>query len=369
MTQRHMRDLIEQARDLEPRTEQGRRNFLKLCAAAGIAPTLLSVWSGAARASNPKEIVLSAWGGEGRTAFRTAYMDPFTKATGIRMDYDSSPDDGKIKAMVENGNVIWDVMDLDGFEAIKLGKQGFLRTIDYSVVNRLALPGLASDYGAPAYLLSYVLAYDSQKFGANPPKNWADFWNVSKFPGKRGLWKWMGGSLEAALMADGVDKDKVYPIDTQRAFNKLKVLKPNVLLWDSGADSLQLLRDGEVSMACIWHTRANAIQRESKGRFRYTWEQGLASCDVWSVPKNNPAGDQVWQFIKFVQGIEPQLKLLSALGNGPVTPAATAQVPATLRADNPGTPENWAKQCKVDPAWWAQNYDATLQRYTDLMSS
>ncbi|CAE6851739.1 hypothetical protein R69746_07385 [Paraburkholderia aspalathi] len=369
MTQRHLRDLIEQAQDLEPRTEQGRRNFMKLCAVAGIAPTLLSVWSASARASTAKEIVLCAWGGEARNAFRNAYMDPFSKASGIKMDYDSSPDDGKIKAMVENKNVIWDVMDLDGFAAIKLGKQGFLRPIDYSVVSRVTLSGLASDFGAPAYLLSYVLIYDAQKFGANPPKSWVDFWNVGKFPGKRGLWKWMGGSLEAALMADGIDKDKVFPLDVNRAMNKLKELKPNVLLWDSGADSLQLLRNGEVSMACVWHTRANVIQRESKGRFRYTWEQGLASCDVWGVPMNNPAGNDVWQFIKFVQGIEPQLKLLSQLGNGPVTLAATAAVPQALREDNPGTPENWARQCKINPEWWAQNYDATLQKYTDLMSS
>ncbi|EDT39004.1 ABC transporter substrate-binding protein [Burkholderia ambifaria] len=369
MTNRYLQDLLDQARELQTATSQRHRDFLRLCAAAGLAPTLLAAGAKDALGANPKEIVLSAWGGEARSAFRSAYMDPFTKASGIRMGYDSSPEDGKIKAMVENRNVIWDVMDLDGFAAIKLGKQGFLRPIDYSVVGRNALPGLASDFGVPSYLLSYVLVYDARKFGANPPKNWVDFWNVGKFPGKRGLWKWMGGALEAALMADGVDKDKVYPIDVPRALKKLKELRSSVLLWDSGADSLQLLRSGEVSMACIWHTRANVLQRESSGRFRYTWEQGLASCDVWGVLKNNPSGDAVWQFIKFVQGVEPQVRLLSLLGNGPVTPAATAAVPQALRADNPGTPENWAKQCKVNPDWWAQHYEATLAQYTDLISS
>lgn len=367
MNKNYIEDLIDQANALKPRTKSGRRNFLKLCAATGVAPTLLSLWSQDAHAA--KEIVLSAWGGEGKNAFQQAFMQPFTKATGIPMAYDSSPDDGKIKAMVENKNVIWDVMDLDSFSAIKLGKQGFLRPIDYSIVKRDALPGLSSEFGAAGYLLSYVLAYDTQKFGKNPPTSWRDFWDVKKYPGKRGLWKWMGGSLEAAIMADGVDKDKVYPIDVNRAMKKLKELQSHVVLWDSGADSLQLLRNGEVSMACIWHTRANAIQKETKGRIGYTWNQGLASCDVWSVPKNNPAGDQVWRFIAFAQNVEPQIRLLQLLGNGPITPQATHAVPDALRKDNPGTPENWALQCKVNPQWWAENYEATLQKYTDLMSS
>ncbi|MCA3841127.1 MAG: ABC transporter substrate-binding protein, partial [Burkholderia sp.] len=102
MTNRYLQDLLDQARELQPATSPRRRDFLRLCAAAGLAPTLLSAGVKDALASNPKEIVLSAWGGEARSAFRSAYMEPFTKASGIRMGYDSSPEDGKIKAMVED---------------------------------------------------------------------------------------------------------------------------------------------------------------------------------------------------------------------------------------------------------------------------
>ena len=53
----------------------------------------------------------------------------------------------------------------------------------------------------------------------------------------------------AALIADGVPMEKLYPIDANRAFKKLEQLKPHVLVWwNSGAQSVQILQDGEVDM-------------------------------------------------------------------------------------------------------------------------
>ena len=56
-------------------------------------------------------------------------------------------------------------------------------------------------------------------------------------------------ALETALIADGVPMDKLYPLDVDRAFKKLEQLKPHVLVWwSSGAQSAQVLKDGEVDM-------------------------------------------------------------------------------------------------------------------------
>ena len=103
--------------------------------------------------------------------------------------------------------------------------------------------------GGGAQARSYVIAFDAKRFGKNPPKSWADFWDVKKYPGKRTLYKWMSANLECALLADGVAPDKLYPLDVDRALRKIEELMPHVVThWSTGAESQQLLRDGEASM-------------------------------------------------------------------------------------------------------------------------
>ncbi|MDM0031778.1 ABC transporter substrate-binding protein [Variovorax sp. J22P271] len=367
MNEKYLLELIEQARVLRPRTPAGRREFIRACAAAGIAPTLLL---GAASKSlaAAKEIVVANWGGDSTKAMKAAFGSPYAKATGSAVVFDVGPLEGKIKAMVDNQRTVWDAMAIDAFSAISLGKQGYLRAIDYAIVGRDQLPGTASEFGVPAYLVSHVLTYDARRFGKNPPRAWSDFWDVEKFPGKRALWKWMGGALEAALMADGVAKDQVFPMDVPRALRRLEALKSHVILWDSGAESQQMVRQREVSMASIWHSRATLLRKETAGAIDFTWHEGVAANDAWSVPKGNPAGDDVWRFLAFVQTVEPQLVLLRQLGVGPTTHQATTASPEDIRQSNPGSPENMAVQCKVDTRWWADNYQATLRQYSALFA-
>ena len=38
-------------------------------------------------------------------------------------------------------------------------------------------------------------------------------------------------TIPAALVADGVPKDKLYPLDLDRAFKKLDEIKPHIKVW------------------------------------------------------------------------------------------------------------------------------------------
>ena len=51
-----------------------------------------------------------------------------------------------------------------------------------------------------------VLAYNTEKDPAGQvPAGWSDYFDTTKFPGKRGMWDYSeGGIFEVALMADGV---------------------------------------------------------------------------------------------------------------------------------------------------------------------
>src|SRR3546814_12005440 len=87
-------------------------------------------------------------------------------------------------------------------------------------------------------LWSYVIGYDGDRIKGPGPQSWADFWDMKRFPGKRGMRRTPKYSLEFALMADGVPADRVYPMlrtpaGVDRAFRKTDETKPHVV-WRSG---------------------------------------------------------------------------------------------------------------------------------------
>jgi putative spermidine/putrescine transport system substrate-binding protein len=194
----------------------------------GAAATLAAVAACPAQAAAPRVVVCN-WGGEGIKAQGAAWGQPFTKHSGIPVEFDGSgPTFGKVRTMVESGNVVWDVCDANLAVAIDLGRKGYLEKIDWSIVDKSKVrPGFWNDWGVSHFVYSFVLAYDKVKFKDKPPRSWADFWNVKGFPGSRALSARTLGSLEAALMADGVParKEALYPLDEKRALAKIKTLK------------------------------------------------------------------------------------------------------------------------------------------------
>jgi putative spermidine/putrescine transport system substrate-binding protein len=216
---------------------------------------------------------------------------------------------------------------------------------------------------------STIIAWDKQKLGEGP-QNWAEFWDVRRFPGKRTMRRSMHAVLEAALMADGVAPDKVYPIDVDRAFRKVREIKDHVIWWNAGADSQQLLRTGEVTAGAVWSTRARLTGEDTQGRIAYRWNQGLVHAAVWVVPKGPPAGrDWAMRFVDSTLVPERQVALLRALGTGPANPAAAALVPPELKPHNPMDPDNLRLQLVTDEPWYAQNYIEVFSRFSDLITS
>lgn len=347
-----------------------RRRFLGALGALGVIPLGLR-FSPAHAAS--EELVVVNWGGDAQPAFERIWADPFAEApAGMPTVVDGAgPSSGKIKAMVESGAVVWDVCDRNLPASIDLGQQGLLEPVDWSVVDPDKLREThRTDWGVGSYLYSFALTWDSAAL-EQAPQTWADFWNRKDFPGTRTLRNNFEGMLEAALMADGVEADAaaLYPVDVERAFEKIREIREDTIFWTSGSQSQELFRNREVTMGNLWHTRALLLREETEGRVQFDFNQAILFAGAWIVPKGNPAGAKAWDFIASTQDPESQVALFEALGNGPVNPAAGAMVPEDLRADDPGSPENFARQVAVDARWYAENYADVLNRYTDLIAS
>ncbi|MCP1647850.1 ABC transporter substrate-binding protein [Pseudomonas nitroreducens] len=366
----HQQDCIEVLIEKTRRGQIDRRTFLKGMGLMAALP--LALRNGVSFAAGDKPLVVVNWGGDAIKAFGKAWTEGFSKATGIPTKIDGSgPTEGAIRTQLSSGRVSWDVVDAESSILQNLGKEGLVQPIDYNVVSRdKVLPGFAYEYGIADYMLSYVIAYDSERFGDKAPKTWADFWDVKTFPGKRTLYKWMNGMLEAALLADGVTPDKLYPLDVPRAMKKIEELKPHVLaFWGSGAETQQLLIEGEVSMGAIWNTRAQVITEDSEDRIKWTFDNALLGCSNWGVLKGNPAGTEAaMKFIAYAQDPQSQVELFKMFGNGPANPAAAALIPEDRKHLNCTDPANLPKQIMLSHEWYTDHYAATLEQYLTHIS-
>lgn len=342
----------------------GRRAVL-----AGIgAATLTGALPARAQA---KEIAMVNWGGDNHRWLERVYMKPYEAATGTRFSADTAgPTVGRLRTKLQGGKVDWDVADAVPHTAYQLADLGLMDEIDYGVVDKSkVIPEFVYPHAVANGVFSNVLTFDASKFGGRKPAGWADLWNVKDFPGKRTLWRGFNGVLEIALMADGVPLDKIYPIDVDRAFAKIREIKPHTIFWNSGSESQQMFRDGEVALGSIWSTRASFVKEDTKGKVDFTFNQGVMVPGVWIVPKGNPAGKEVYRFIASTQDPKRQVEMLLGYGYGPANPAASALVPAELRWKDPLSPENLSRQLRIRSEWYKDNYDKVQPRFLELISS
>jgi putative spermidine/putrescine transport system substrate-binding protein len=358
--------LIEGARAYQA-GRMDRRTFLALCGMAGVATAAVAAGDAKAAAD---QIVLWNWGGSSEECHGSAIGKPFTAETGIPLAFDTSgPLQGKIKEMVDSGKVTADVCDADLFDAVALGKTGHLEPIDYSVVSKdRTVNGYALEHGISVILYGYAFVYDTEAYGDNPPTSWKDFFDVEKFPGKRSLYKWANGSLEAALMADGVSKDALYPLDLDRALAKIKAIKDHSIYWGSGSEAHAMVVNGEVSMGMIWQNRGRNMEIDTEGRYKLVMNEALAMPGAYIVPRGNPAGADVMKFIATAQSVPSQLEIFQCLGMTPANPEAFAMLAGEDEQYAITSAVNIDRVAFNDPVWWGENTDAAVNAFLDAIS-
>ncbi len=315
------------------------------------------------------DVVMANTGGDTMKILAATFGANYEKATGGKMIMDGSgPSNGRIRAMEDAHNVIWDICDLGPQAVGELGPIGMLERIDYTIVDRnKAFPEFTYEYGLCDYFFSHVLVWDTKAVKRAPVIT--DFFDLKNFPGKRMVRKDAQPMLELTLMADGVPPDKLYPLDRDRALRKLASIKDNILFWETGAQTQSWLRDGEVVMGFMPNTRANLLKAETGGRIDWSFGGGVLMPSCWVVPANNPAGKQAMVALATTQDPATQVALLKANGSGPANPHADDLVPPELRATNPSSAVNVAVQCKMNAEYWMKNYADNLKAYLAMIAS
>ncbi len=205
--------------------------------------------------------------------------------------------------------------------------------------------------GVPAFQTSLVLAWD--KMRDTSPPGWPDFWDVARSPGKRGLPRQPRGTLEIALMADGVAPADVYRVlasasGVTRAFHKLDQLRPYIVWWADGAAAHKALATGEVRMtaapASYWPSGSAAIGQQ--------WAGALLDDLSWVVPRGAPDPDAAWRFMR--QQAQPSwqasvTELIPVVG---LAPGVQDALPDDLLARTAAAPHRAERMLAIDDVFW-----------------
>ena len=301
--------------------------------------TLTTALTGLAFAAQAADVTVMSWGGAYTQSQVEAYHKPFAAATGNNVvSVDSDNPAPAVKAQVEAGNVTVDVADVEYADAIRLCDEGLVEEIDPASLPAAPdgtpaaedfLPGALTDCAVSTIVFSTVFAYDTTKF-AEGPTSIADFFDLEKFPGKRGMRKGAKVNLEMALMADGVPAAEVYdilgtPEGVDRAFAKLDTIKGDTVWWEAGAQPPQLLADGEVAMTTAYNGRIFGAAVGEGKPFATVWDGQVYEYDLFVIPKGAPNPEGALEFVKFAtstQALADQAKWISygpaRLSSGPL---------------------------------------------------
>jgi putative spermidine/putrescine transport system substrate-binding protein len=331
--------------------------------AAGLGPLILTERT----IAQTRTLYVNGWGGNWTKGEQEAFYKPFTDATGVIVKAVTPVSFAKIKAQATTGTYEWDITAVNRTQVTRAGREGYLEPVDTSILKDSDLyPGAVSEFSVSYCYTGTPLAYRKENFPNGGPRSWADFWDIQKFPGPRALYNGAQWAIPYALLADGVAKDKLYPLDIDRALRKLDEIKPHLKLWwTQGPQVQQLLRDGEVYMAPIFSSAAAQMNNEGRGRpLEVVWNGALLYSTDWCVSKGAPNRKLAWEFIKFASDAKRQAVFSSISMNGSANPKAFDFLDAQLAKDMGTYPENRNLAFTADYAWEVSNIETMTERFT-----
>lgn len=318
-----------------------------------------------------RDLTVVSWGGTFQDAQRELFFKPFAEKTGKPvLDEAWEGGYGVLQSKVKAGQPNWDVVQVEA-EELALGcADGIYEKLDWTKLGgkESYIDAGASDCGAGHIVWTVALTYDGNKLTGETPQSWADFWDVKKFPGKRGLRKGAKYSLEIALMADGVPADQVYdvlstPEGVDRAFKKLDELRPNLVWWEAGAQPLSLLQTGDVVMSTAYNGRITGLNKTEGTNLKLVWNQSIYAVDSWVILKDAENKDAGLDFIAFANAPENLSKLPEHVAYGLPVKAAAEMVDPKLAPDLPTYADNLKVSIPLDVDFWVDNSEELTQRF------
>ena len=364
-----LRDVLMETRCLP------RREFIRVLGKMAAGSALLSPLAVLSARAEEKPMTYYTYGGAWKQAIMKAFGEPFTKKTGIPVQYQEPYNFAKMRAMHEAHAQQIDAVTVSGMEVIVAERIGMITPLDWSLIDKSQLSEVQLQrpnvIGGAAQSMN--VCYSTKKWPGDPhPNSWADFWNVDKFPGRRSLRRDPLWTIEAAVKADGVKDSEFYPIDVDRAFRSLDRIKPHVKTWWSdNSQAQQLMEQEEVDLIHMTNGRASQSILDHKAPFAFVWNEATYSGhgEGWIVPTGcpNPIGGM--KFLDIVGRAEYQAVFARLLYYAPQNPKAIPLLDDKIAKLMPSYPDNEKLAHLINFQWWADNQATVARRFEQWLQS
>ena len=329
-------------------------------------------------------LTVVSWGGSYAKASVEGYHEAFTAETGIEIkleDYNGGL--AQVRAQVEAGSVHWDVVDVELADGVRGCEEGLFELLDPASLppgaNGEAAaddydPDMITECGANQLYYSTVYAYNAERLSGEPPATIQDFFDLERFPGRRGMRRSPVVNLEFALMGDGVPAEEVYAmLDTEagieRAFRKLDAIKEEIVWWEAGAQPPQMLADGEVVMSTAYNGRIFNAQVLENQPFVIVWDRQVLDTGYLAILSGAPNLEAAQRFVAFASRPSSMAGVSRHISYGPTRVSARplvsthAATGVDMRPHMPSNPENMARALTNDWRWWSDNRDEMNVRF------
>lgn len=332
-----------------------------------------------------EELTVVSWGGAYARAVTDGYIKAFEEETGIKViveDYNGGL--AQIRAQVDAGNVHWDVVDVEAQDDLIGCDEGLLEYLedlelpdapDGTPAEEDFLEDRNSDCSVGNVVWATVIAYNSTAYETDPPTTISDYFDLEKYPGKRGMRFTPEVNLEFALMGDGVAPEDVYDVlstdeGIDQAFNKLDSIKDSILFWTAGAQPPQLLADKEVAITTAYNGRIfNAINVE-KQPFVIVWDGHVRDFAQLVIVAGTKNLENARKFVQFAARTTSMAGVSNRISYGPLRRSAWELVDKhvdtniDMRPHMPTAPENSDNYLDNSAEWWAEHRDDLFERFS-----
>ncbi|EAR50321.1 polyamine ABC trasnporter, periplasmic polyamine-binding protein [Oceanicola granulosus HTCC2516] len=329
-------------------------------------------------------MTLVSWGGAYQASQQKAYVEPYLEMNPdvtITWDESSAEAVAKLRAMNEADNLTWDLVDVVASDAIRLCDEGLAMEVDHDEVLAPAPDGtdasddfgdlIVSDCFIPQIVYSTTVGYRTDAEGwTGTPEDICALWDLENFPGQRSLERRPIGNLEWALLCDGVAKEDIYDVlETEegqdRAFAKLDEIKDNVVWWTAGADTPQLLADGEIVMGSTYNGRLFSLIVEQDQPVEMLWDAQVFDLDGWIIPEGLPEErlNRVMDFLWFATDTQRLADQSKYISYGPARDSSApmvsmhAELGVDMAPHMPTDPANSENTFLYNYEWWADYRD------------
>jgi putative spermidine/putrescine transport system substrate-binding protein len=307
-------------------------------------------------------VVFADFGGPTHDRRSIVFLEPFTKDSGVKV-VSADLADAMMATMLDGGIGDYDIIQASVGDIynhkVNLVELPATRGIDN------VLPADVQPYALGTFGVADAQGWLTKTFPDGGPASWADFWDFTKFPGKRaipGLALSVDYMFEAALMADGVKPADLYPLDLKRAVKKLGQLKGHVVFYTEYPDIQQLLASGTASIA-FGPTGFYAALNRAGAKTSITWNQALLEQNVFVIPKGAPHKVNAIALADYFGDPKKQAAFAQLSNYSPGNKAALALIPAKTLANLATSPENEHKVIQVDVKSRAASHDAMVAKY------